>query len=643
MLTTPATLFTLLVLAAALSGDSQPALWWQAEWTQRRIVEATGEWVRLPYEPIVAAGRFVAQPQLRRLPHWTQTVEMTAPRAVAADPEIHFGFPRLVRTADKRLLLFYRVGLSHASDPAAIAMRTSFNNGQDWSDERIIHRDPDGYCTHNPVALVAADGRVILFVSSYNWRGRAKLPMYWSHSDDQGQTWALFTKFDSDPSRSTYYMTDAIRTERGLYGMSTGFAPDARTEAHNLFWYSSDGRTWSVRSVMTPPAENLGDEVSILPIGPESFMVLLRDRRGQTTWRTWTRDGGRTWDALEDLGGQVEILQRPFLTRLTPDVLLLTGRDRKRALIVVYVSRDGGKSFAERHVIDRFDGDGGYTAAVPLSASKALLVYYADGPEYRGKPDIRQVTLSVLDRPRYVCLQVATKGTTWLYTRPDGNAGTQDRTHAWLLPPGGWQQASLGSQIEPRRGQPLAPPQVWQGGFTDGAIPEQADSPWKIVKQGRAQAAVDKSGALRIVDDGTQAGEMIHFSRTWELTPDRIAEIDLRLRVISCTGPGGCMLRVADGSHEEVFTFFPDKVFANRSRRNAAIDLASDYVTLQITVGGGDFAVMLKDRVLIDGQGLFTAPAYRGRQVIEFGSGSSAAKGAGLWKSLNYRITEHRQ
>jgi len=567
---------------------------------------------------------------------------MTAPRPVAADPAVHYGFPRLVRTADSRLLLFYRVGVSHASDPAAIAIRTSFDDGHEWSDERIIHRDPDEYCTHNPVAVVAPDGRVILFVSSYNWREGRKLPMYWSQSDDHGETWAPFTKFDTDPSRSTYYMTDVVRTQQGLFGMSTGFAPDARTQAHNLFWHSPDGRDWCVRSVMTQPEDNRGDEVHILPTGPKSFMVLLRDRRRLSTWRLWTTDEGRTWSEPDDIGPQVEILQRPFLTRLTPSLLLLSGRDRKRALVVVYVSRDGGKTFAERHVIDRFYGDGGYTSAVPLNETSALVVYYADDPESRGKPDIRQVTLNVLDQPKHICFRAPSKGTTFVYTRPDSTENTEDRTYAWMSPPGGWAAATMSPDSEPRGDIPLLPPRTWEAGYSGDVMPDQAATPWKIVRKGPVDLSLNEDGALRILDDGSQNGEFVYASRDWDLTPAGTAEIDVCIRSLSCTGPGGCMLRVADGQHEEVFTFFPDKVITNRSGRSAELDLASDYVTLHITVGGEDFAVKHGDRILIDGRGLLAAPAYQGRRAIHFGSGSSAAKGEALWKSLHYRITEER-
>ena len=94
----------------------------------------------------------------------------------------------------------------------------------------------------------------------------------------------------------------------GLYGMSAGFAPDALTQAHNLFWFSRDGRDWELRSVQTRPEENRGDEVDLFQTSPGAITVLHRDRRHKTAWRYRSGDAGRTWSKAEDIGDQVEIL-----------------------------------------------------------------------------------------------------------------------------------------------------------------------------------------------------------------------------------------------------------------------------------------------------------------------------------------------
>ena len=77
--------------------------------------------------------------------------------------EAHYGFPRMVRAQNADLLLFYRVGTTHAYDDAAIAMRRSSDNGMSWSGEEILWRCEAGFSAHNPVAIVASNGKVILW------------------------------------------------------------------------------------------------------------------------------------------------------------------------------------------------------------------------------------------------------------------------------------------------------------------------------------------------------------------------------------------------------------------------------------------------------------------------------------------------
>ena len=55
---------------------------------------------------------------------------------------------------------------------------------------------------------------MILWVSSYGFQSKPKTrdPGYWSWSDDHGESWAPFVRFDNDPSRSVY--TSLTSTKR---------------------------------------------------------------------------------------------------------------------------------------------------------------------------------------------------------------------------------------------------------------------------------------------------------------------------------------------------------------------------------------------------------------------------------------------
>ncbi len=280
-------------------------------------------------------------------------------------------------------------------------------------------------------------------------------------------------------------------------------------------------------------------------------------------------------------------------------------------------------------------------AGVRLAAG-ACGLYYRDRPDSRGKPDIHQVTLTVHDRPRHLCFPGTENGLAHYYSNPLLNRLTEDRTFAWLQPPGGWQAAKLHPERIMQGQIPLLQERIWTGSYPPAKEPDAIAPYWTVTKRGDANTRREADRVLRIFDHSSAGGEMAYLGRDWELTPDRRVEIEARLQVLSCTAPGGCMLRISDGKHEEAFTFYPDKITANRSGQSAPVDLAAGFVTLHIEAGGDSFKVRAGESVLLAGGGRFTAPAAGGRQIIHFGSGSSAGQGEALWQKVAYRIIEKR-
>ncbi|MBM3747918.1 MAG: exo-alpha-sialidase [Acidobacteria bacterium] len=335
----------------------------------------------------------------------TEGITFSAPVPMVAAPDVHYGFPRMVRAANGRLLLFYRVGTTHASDSSSIALRISADGGATWSAQRILYRDPDpARSAHNPVALVARSGRVILWISRYRFTPTParREPGAWTWSEDHGATWTEFRTFDEDPSRSSYYLTDAIRIRDGLLGCAATFPPSGVGNCHALMWHSADdGKTWKVRSQLTAPEANRGDEVALLETGPGEILCLLRTRRqpGATDYpkglaALFSTDGGKTWTERENLHLMLGLtLQRPFLTRLDGKRVLLSGRDVERKEVVAFLSTDNARTFGHKTVIDSYLKDGAYTTCVTLTRTRVLMVYYADSPGTL--PDLRAVRLEV--------------------------------------------------------------------------------------------------------------------------------------------------------------------------------------------------------------------------------------------------------
>jgi Neuraminidase (sialidase) len=335
---------------------------------------------------------------------FAQPLEVTERRAVAASRDVHYAFPRLIRAKSGDLLLFYKVATSHASDPSVMVMRRSKDQGASWSEPQEIHRDPQpDHAATNTVPLVLPGGRILDWLSSYAFSKQARRePTFWNWSDDDGKTWSPIQRFDTDPSRSTYYVTDAILTSDGMLACAATFPPTFAGNCWAVIWHSKDGKKWTVRSNLTSPKENRGDEVALLETSPGTILCLLRARQASDNPlrkglpRFLSKDGGRTWTELENLQSQLDCtLQRPFLTRLDRRTVLLSGRDYDRKLVVAYVSRDNGQTFGERTVIDKYVGDGAYTAAVPIGPDTVRMVYYSDVDSALRMPDIFSVKIRV--------------------------------------------------------------------------------------------------------------------------------------------------------------------------------------------------------------------------------------------------------
>jgi hypothetical protein len=334
-----------------------------------------------------------------------QKLAATKPVPIVSDASVHYGFPRLIRAANGHLLMFYRVGQTHASDHSYVALKRSANGGKSWQPEQVLYKDPDiNRSAHNPVAVVAKDGRIVLWISTFRYKPSPAKREHgsWTWSDDHGKTWADFRVFDRDSSRSSYYMTDAIVTSDGILGSNATFPPSGVGNCYALMWHSADdGRTWQVRSQLTTPQENRGDEVALLEQAPGQILCLLRTRRqpGATSYpeglyKFVSGDGGKTWAEHENLHAQLGLtLQRPFLTRIDSRRVLLTGRDIERKEIVGFLSTDNGQTFGGKIVVDSYDRDGAYTACVKTSKNEVLMVYYADS---KGTlPDLKSVRLKI--------------------------------------------------------------------------------------------------------------------------------------------------------------------------------------------------------------------------------------------------------
>jgi hypothetical protein len=314
---------------------------------------------------------------------------------IARHGDTQYRFPRMQCDDDGKLFLFYRVGLTHMKDTGGIAMRTSTDRGESWSDGTLIHVDPEGFSANNVVECFGRDGSISLFISRYDFAHSLRRHMYIRRSDDGGESWSSAAVFDSNTERASYYMTDVIRISDGLLGSDSTFALPGVQPCHNILWHSADdGRTWDERSVLLSPDDNLGDEVALLETEPGKILLILRHRPRTDTLAFVSDDGGRSWGGRRSISSMVGVLQRPLLRRLRDGTIFLSGRDFERKAVVAFISHDDGRTFGDRCMVESYQADGAYTGAAEVENGVVVLVYYSD-KDRAHCPDLLQAVLRI--------------------------------------------------------------------------------------------------------------------------------------------------------------------------------------------------------------------------------------------------------
>ena len=156
---------------------------------------------------------------------------------------------------------------------------------------------------------------------------------------------------------------------------------------------------------------------------------------------------------------------------------------------------------------------------------------------------------------------------------------------------------------------------------------------WGASKGEETKAEITADG-LRIVDAGTKRTQLHCYSYHWGARPDRGGAVEATVRLVSCTQRSGMCIHVSDGAHEDGLTLYPDRIVLSGSELEHRMDTTDRPHAYLVRIAGINIEVWVDGRLVIDGWGRFTKPAYHGRRLVMFGSISSAATAEGYWQRL---------
>ncbi len=169
--------------------------------------------------------------------------------------------------------------------------------------------------------------------------------------------------------------------------------------------------------------------------------------------------------------------------------------------------------------------------------------------------------------------------------------------------------------------------------FDGGRMPREQAIPWSYGARSNTEVAVE-GGTLRVTDNGRGAGQLQFVSRTWAADPDAEARVEAEVRVVRCSTNAGVVILAANGRREAALTLHPDRVDEHHAGLSVPVRLDGTFHSVVMALRADDLRVEIDGKVVIDRAGAWTNTAHEGRNLVGFGSLSSAATGEAFWRSV---------
>ncbi len=214
----------------------------------------------------------------------------------------------LLRLQDGRLAMFYCI--KNSWQDCRPHLRVSTDEGQTWSDARLLLEAPGYFVLNNDRVIQTSKGRILLPLAFHRARNGdphssksfdSRAIALWIYSDDAGVTWQEAATWWAMPVRSGSGLQ-----EPGVVELADGTLMGwSRTDQGAQYGFTStdDGRSWSAPQPTEMKSPVSPASIKMVPGGTD-LLAIYNDHSGRFPFpkgrRTplnacLSRDGGRTW------------------------------------------------------------------------------------------------------------------------------------------------------------------------------------------------------------------------------------------------------------------------------------------------------------------------------------------------------------
>lgn len=324
----------------------------------------------------------------------------------AKGPYPRYRIPALVRSTKGTLLAFCEGRSGGDSGPIDVVLKRSTDGGKTWGSLQVVWDDGDNTCG-NPCPVVDETTGTIWLLMTWN-RGtdtektilagtsQNVREVYVTHSTDDGKTWAKPTNI-SKTTRKAHWRWYATGPGNGIQltrGKQKGRLvipcnhSDHEAEGHyyrsHVITSDDHGKTWQIGGIH----EEKTNESAIVELHDATLLQFMRSYHGKNRRAVASSlDGGANFGKVtlqEDLNTpvcQASALRYRWGAPNEPNdrgILLFSSPfGTKRQEMSVWVSRDDGKTWPQRHLV--YKGAASYSSLVTLPDDQFGILFERDG------------------------------------------------------------------------------------------------------------------------------------------------------------------------------------------------------------------------------------------------------------------------